>query len=308
VGNIVNGEDMQTQVCLDCGALPMIVMLLSSPHRGIRREACWTLSNIAAGNQAQKQAVIDADAVPRLVNLCRNDEFDVRREACWTLSMATTAASCRYLVEQGIIQAMAPIIATTSRFIDQSVTAAAIKCLHNLFKMDTEGDMQCVQISREVGLDEHLVQLLQREGKCDAATKEKCQMILGRMESGSELLTVLVKPATARGLSGVPPLDGDEADGKTTAEQVEVKKADVDEAQEGLGDQPGAVAVAPERLGDKSGAESDGGKVAEAQTEEAKTGLPDQEGESPTKPADMQATKAKEEEAGGSGGSTRGRS
>ena len=50
-GNIVTGDDHQTQCVLNCGALPRLLALLQSPKKGIRKEACWTISNITAGTR-----------------------------------------------------------------------------------------------------------------------------------------------------------------------------------------------------------------------------------------------------------------
>lgn len=55
VGNIVTGDDVQTQVILNCSALPCLHHLLSSPKEAVRKEACWTISNITAGNRQQIQ-------------------------------------------------------------------------------------------------------------------------------------------------------------------------------------------------------------------------------------------------------------
>jgi importin subunit alpha-1 len=50
VGNIVTGNDMQTQVIINCGALPCLLQLLMGTHKkSIKKEACWTISNITAG-------------------------------------------------------------------------------------------------------------------------------------------------------------------------------------------------------------------------------------------------------------------
>ena len=92
VGNIVTGDDIQTQVefsmcyeltsscccwrthrlcslswklmtgvsfqvILNCSALPCLLHLLSSPKESIKKEACWTVSNITAGNRAQIQVL-----------------------------------------------------------------------------------------------------------------------------------------------------------------------------------------------------------------------------------------------------------
>lgn len=55
VGNIVTGDDVQTQVILNCSALPCLLHLLSSPRETARKEACWAISNITAGNPQQIQ-------------------------------------------------------------------------------------------------------------------------------------------------------------------------------------------------------------------------------------------------------------
>ena len=58
VGNIVTGDDIQTQVILNSSALPCLFHLLSSTKESIRKEACWTISNITAGNRNQIQVRI----------------------------------------------------------------------------------------------------------------------------------------------------------------------------------------------------------------------------------------------------------
>ena len=67
VGNIVTGDDLQTQIIINFSALPCLLALLGNPKKGIRKEACWTISNITAGNKDQIQAVIDANIIPPLI-------------------------------------------------------------------------------------------------------------------------------------------------------------------------------------------------------------------------------------------------
>ena len=56
VGNIVTGDDNQTQIVINCNALPYLLNLLTtSPKKSIKKEACWTISNITAGTKAQIQ-------------------------------------------------------------------------------------------------------------------------------------------------------------------------------------------------------------------------------------------------------------
>lgn len=55
VGNIVTGDDVQTQVVLNCSALPCLLHLLGSVKESVKKEACWTISNITAGSRQQIQ-------------------------------------------------------------------------------------------------------------------------------------------------------------------------------------------------------------------------------------------------------------
>jgi importin subunit alpha-1 len=66
VGNIVTGDDLQTQVVLNCSALPCLLHLLKQPRENIRKEACWTISNITAGNPQQIQVNLSLKLVIKI--------------------------------------------------------------------------------------------------------------------------------------------------------------------------------------------------------------------------------------------------
>lgn len=70
---------LHVQVIINFNALPWLLNLLSSSKKGIRKEACWTISNITAGNKEQIQAVIEANIIPPLIQLLSNAEFDIRK-------------------------------------------------------------------------------------------------------------------------------------------------------------------------------------------------------------------------------------
>jgi hypothetical protein len=109
MSNTCKGDDLQTQVVLNFGILNMFPNLLNSPKKGIRKEACWALSNITAGNVQQIQSVIDAGLIPPVINLANNGDYDIRKEAIWCLCNATTAANLtqiNYLISAGIITAL----------------------------------------------------------------------------------------------------------------------------------------------------------------------------------------------------------
>lgn len=72
VGNIVTGDDVQTDAVIHAGGLIHLGALLRHHRANIVKEAAWTVSNILAGNSAQIQSVISADLLPLLIEVLRN--------------------------------------------------------------------------------------------------------------------------------------------------------------------------------------------------------------------------------------------
>lgn len=139
VGNIVTGDDVQTQVVINCGALAALLSLLSSTKDGIRKEACWTISNITAGNSTQIQSVVDANLIPPLIHLLQHGDFKTRKEACWAISNATSGGlqkpeQIRYLVNCGAIKPLCDLLACP----DNKIIQVALDGLENILKV---GDM-----------------------------------------------------------------------------------------------------------------------------------------------------------------------
>ncbi|KAG4924928.1 hypothetical protein JHK87_050468 [Glycine soja] len=94
LGNIVAGDDAQTQLTIDKGLITGLskLLLISRDKEQIYKETCWTISNITAGNGAQIQAIIDAHIIPVLVAIViyRKDcEIDLKKEVAWAISNAT---------------------------------------------------------------------------------------------------------------------------------------------------------------------------------------------------------------------------
>ncbi|RHN64703.1 hypothetical protein MtrunA17_Chr4g0071971 [Medicago truncatula] len=57
IGNIVTGDDMQTQAIINHGSLSCLLSLLTHNHNNnsIKRKVCWTISNITAGKREMIQ-------------------------------------------------------------------------------------------------------------------------------------------------------------------------------------------------------------------------------------------------------------
>ena len=134
IGNIVTGDDLQTDVVINLEALPVLLALLNSPKKGIRKEACWTISNITAGNRDQIQAVIEANVIPPLINLLKTAEFDVKKEAAWAISNATsggTPEQIKLLVQQGCIGPLSDLLGMQ----DPKIVNVALEGLENILKV-----------------------------------------------------------------------------------------------------------------------------------------------------------------------------
>merc|ERR1711874_796307 len=69
LGNIVTGNDAQTDSVLAAMAVPGFAKLLQHPKMNIVKEAAWTISNITAGNHNQIQVVIEAGVLTPLSDI-----------------------------------------------------------------------------------------------------------------------------------------------------------------------------------------------------------------------------------------------
>ncbi|CBI36918.3 hypothetical protein AAG906_034688 [Vitis piasezkii] len=135
VGNIVTGDDIQTQCIINYGALPCLLNLLSHNYKkSIKKEACWTISNITAGNKDQIQSVIEAGIIPPLIYLLQNAEFEIKKEAAWAISNATSGGThdqIKLLVSQGCIKPLCDLLICP----DPRIVTVCLEGLENILKV-----------------------------------------------------------------------------------------------------------------------------------------------------------------------------
>lgn len=166
IGNIVTGDDEQTQVAINCGALQQLKKLLahSQVHRpAIVKEACWALSNITAGTKEQVDAVIASGSVQELIRLLDEGNTDVKREALWAISNAASSSEqsqCAHLVQLGCLTPMATLL----KSIDQRIVLVAMEGLRAILAAGAAPDgppgvsgvenVYALEIEKVGGLDE----------------------------------------------------------------------------------------------------------------------------------------------------------
>jgi HEAT repeat protein len=135
VGNIVTGDDMQTQCIISHQALPCLLNLLTSSYKkSIKKEACWTISNITAGNVGQIQAIIEAGIMTPLIQLLQSGEFEIKKEVAWAISNATSGGThdqIKYLVSQGCIKPLCDLLICP----DPRIVTVCLEGLENILKV-----------------------------------------------------------------------------------------------------------------------------------------------------------------------------
>jgi len=134
LGNLLTGNDEQTQLIISYGVLHQFATLLDSSQKGIRKEVAWSISNITAGNRNQIQAVIDANLFPKLIEIISNEKsVDLRKEAFYACANALDGGSVEqvyYLIELGIVIPFCD--ALTSR--DHGTLVVVLEGLAAIFK------------------------------------------------------------------------------------------------------------------------------------------------------------------------------
>lgn len=151
VGNIVTGDDSQTQMIINLNALPALLWMLDNPKKNVRKEACWTISNITAGTAPQIQAVIQAGVIPKLVQLLTCTEFDIQKEAAWAVSNATSGGNpeqIMYIASQNAVPPLCQLLNVK----DVRVVKVALEGLDNILRAAHDnGDPSIVQIVDDCG-------------------------------------------------------------------------------------------------------------------------------------------------------------
>ncbi|KAE8711551.1 Importin subunit alpha-4 [Hibiscus syriacus] len=165
VGNIVSGDDNQTQFLIDNKVLPQLYQFLVQNHKkSIKKEVCWTISNITAGNRAQIQAVIEANIILPLVHLLQHAEFDIKTEAAWAISNATSGGSHEqilFLVGQGCIKPLCDLLICP----DPRVVSVCLEGLENILKVG--------EADKEMGMNDGINLYAQMIDECEGLDKIK---------------------------------------------------------------------------------------------------------------------------------------
>ncbi|KAI8792170.1 importin subunit alpha-1-like [Biomphalaria glabrata] len=155
VGNIVTGDDCQTQAVIDTNVLQMMPGLLQHIKQSIKKEACWMLSNITAGSVEQIQAVINHNLIPLVIEVLCTGDFKSQKEAAWAITNLTsggTVEQISYVVQCGALKPLCDLLASKDT-----------KLLHVLL----DGVSNILQAADKVGQVEGISSMLEEVGGLD---------------------------------------------------------------------------------------------------------------------------------------------
>lgn len=129
----MTGDDSQTQLVIDAGALQALHEIIYHKKKTVRKEVCWSLSNITAGSFEQIQSCLNIGIIDKLIYLLINDELEIKKEAVWAVSNCTAGASAeqfKILVEKGILKALCSVLTIK----DARILAVALEGIENILK------------------------------------------------------------------------------------------------------------------------------------------------------------------------------
>jgi importin subunit alpha-6/7 len=193
VGNIANGNDLQTQCIINKNALPCLLALLSLKTKGIPKEACWVISNIT-GTYEYRPIGADGSST-NFCTLClfiqpatrsRSNaslivaEFEIRKEAAWAISNATSGGNkdqIMFLVDQGCIRPLCDLLTVN----DPKIVTIALEGIENILKVGATDSINHGgenQMARFVTEAEGLNKVEELQKHMDNDIYEKCLNII----------------------------------------------------------------------------------------------------------------------------------
>ena len=160
VGNLLTGNEDQTQMVISCGVLSHFTKLFAHPKKAIRKEVMWAISNITAGTKNQIQAVIDAEIFPKLLIMLSpacEEAPEVKKEMYYICTNALAEGDndqMQYLIDQGVIQQLCGGLLN----MDTKILSILLEGLDSILKYGESSDTlgQITEIIENCGGVEHI--------------------------------------------------------------------------------------------------------------------------------------------------------
>jgi importin subunit alpha-2 len=101
LGNIVTGNDKQTQTVIDSGIFSSMMVAIAKYNNkaSIVKEAMWLTSNVAAGTKEQIQSIIDIQLIPLVIEVMKKGDFKSQFESCWVINNITSGGTVDQILQ-----------------------------------------------------------------------------------------------------------------------------------------------------------------------------------------------------------------
>jgi hypothetical protein len=133
---LLSGDEAQTQVMIEAGVIAALGRVLTSGHRKLLREACFSLGNIAS-TTAHAQAVFEADppVLPPVVEIMVNEWIaEIRQDAAWAVGNCITHGAWENVLvlvdTTDLLRSLSVLLSED----DDEILALVLSIIHTLLK------------------------------------------------------------------------------------------------------------------------------------------------------------------------------
>ncbi|KAG8940395.1 Importin subunit alpha-4 [Tulasnella sp. 424] len=185
-GLLVSGNEDDTDVAINAGLLPALLVALAGGNQQVRESACWTASNITAGNQRQVQAFLDSGLLEPVVRiLVDGQNYTIcRREACWVISNLTENAVFdkvgQTLIAGCCLDGLAAALLIPDRQSKERAVLGITNILERMGSQGLEADTSPLAILRSASCPQTLRAVRDSRELHDLQLKKDCHNILTR--------------------------------------------------------------------------------------------------------------------------------
>lgn len=184
VGNLVTGDDLQTDMVLNNDPFGAVMQLMASPKMKIRKECCWLLSNICAGPLYQVQQIRDHGFFDQFSIMARDAELSVRKEAAFAIANASEKTEViNDLMKAGCMTAMHELMDSHDHKMQDLCLTFISNLRKGLDEMPPSYRSQFLETVRQ----EDLQDILERAGT--EAVRLKAADLIREMEEGEEVFS-----------------------------------------------------------------------------------------------------------------------
>ncbi|KIO18318.1 hypothetical protein M407DRAFT_32026 [Tulasnella calospora MUT 4182] len=184
---VVSGSDDDTDVAVDAGLLPGLLVPLETKNPDLCRLALRTASNVAAGSLSQVYALLDSGLLKPVVCILMDDQESTRcrREACWTISTLTKKVPGDSRVAQAFIEGCCVEALSAALLIsDLKVKELAVSGITNVLEwkppQGSGADESPLTILRSASGPQNLRAVRDSRDVHDKMIKKDCQGLLTR--------------------------------------------------------------------------------------------------------------------------------